>query len=571
MSFYSYQNFNSLHQNYMSNTNSNVNILDKTLNTINPVNNNLSTQLMKKDKIILTYSKSLSEQKNKIKALHELLEIKENETKKLENEMRNLKEEILNYEKGKNLYNEQEISFINELNNQKKKNEMLEKNFTEKYNESINYINSQENKLKQYENEIEILNEQIRKFQKEINEKNENNENLQLMIEKYQNENKEISILNSKLLEYEDIIEKNNEKINNLTNLNEQLKKENSSLNIKINNKLIEEENNESKYKNEILELTKELSDTKSKFKLKNDDLLKLNVKNENLHKENENLTFYITCKLNDLNDLFDKIKISEKEVIKYQTEKNKNINQNDIKYEIIEDALNKIKNNLLQLLIDHKSKNEKFENEYSEFKKEKELKEKEFKSIETENNDFKNQNLILGKKYEELIKNYQIINQNHLKLKQLYSEICHDYEILYNQHGKMIDDINAFYEKLNGYFINCGIKCDSSKLCQGKTVLENVILLIEKYHKNEEEIKNANKIIFGLNEKIDNQKNTTLTQVKELTNLIDESKNIIKVYEQENENLKNEYDKLNYQYQILLDNHNQKKVEEFNYSNENK
>ena len=36
-------------------------------------------------------------------------------------------------------------------------------------------------------------------------------------------------------------------------------------------------------------------------------------------------------------------------------------------------------------------------------------------------------------------------------------------------------------------------------------------------------------------------------------------------------ENLKNEYDKLNYQYQILLDNHNQKKVEEFNYSNENK
>lgn len=121
MSFYSYQNFNSLHQNYMSNTNSNVNILDKTLNTINPVNNNLSTQLMKKDKIILTYSKSLSEQKNKIKALHELLEIKENETKKLENEMRNLKEEILNYEKGKNLYNEQEISFINELNNQKKK------------------------------------------------------------------------------------------------------------------------------------------------------------------------------------------------------------------------------------------------------------------------------------------------------------------------------------------------------------------------------------------------------------------------------------------------------------------
>ena len=570
MSFYSYQNFNPLPQNFMSNTNSNVNILDKTLNTTNPINNNLSTQLMKKDKIILTYSKSLSEQKNKINALHDLLEVKENETKKLENEIRNLKQEIVNYEKEKNIYNEQEMSYMNELNNQKKKNEMLEKNFTEKYNESINYINSQEKKLKEYENKIETLNEQIMKLQKEIYEKNENNENLQLMIEKYQNDNKEISILNSKILEYEDLIEKNNEKIKNLTNLNEQLKKENSSLNIKINNKLIEEENNESKYKNEKLELTKELSDIKSKFKLKNDDLLKLNINNENLHKENENLTFYITCKLNDLNDLFDKIKISEKEVIKFQAEKNKNINQNDIKYEIIDDALNKIKKNLLQLLIEHKSKNEKFENEYSEFKKEKELKEMQFKSFETENNDLKNQNTTIGKRYEELIKNYQIVNQSHQKLKQLYSEICHDYEILYNQNGKMIDDINAFYEKLNGYFITCGINCDNSKLCQGKTVLQNVILFVEKYHKKEEEIKNANKVIFELNEKIDNQKNTTLIQVKELTNLIDESKNIIKVYEQENENLKNEYDKLNYQFQILLNNQNHKKEEdEFNYSNE--
>ena len=133
-----------------------------------------------------------------------------------------------------------------------------------------------------------------------------------------------------------------------------------------------------------------------------------------------------------------------------------------------------------------------------------------------------------------------------------------------------MIDDINAFYEKLNGYFITCGINCDNSKLCQGKTVLQNVILSVEKYHKKEEEIKNANKVIFELNEKIDNQKNTTLIQVKELTNLIDESKNIIKVYEQENENLKNEYDKLNYQFQILLNNQNQKKLEEeYNYSNE--
>ena len=29
-----------------------------------------------------------------------------------------------------------------------------------------------------------------------------------------------------------------------------------------------------------------------------------------------------------------------------------------------------------------------------------------------------------------------------------------------------MIDDINAFYERLNGYFISSGINCDNSRLC---------------------------------------------------------------------------------------------------------
>ena len=52
---------------------------------------------MKQDKIILTYSKSLSKQKIKINSLHELLEAKEIETKKLENEIKNFKREKVKY------------------------------------------------------------------------------------------------------------------------------------------------------------------------------------------------------------------------------------------------------------------------------------------------------------------------------------------------------------------------------------------------------------------------------------------------------------------------------------------
>ena len=571
MSFYSYQRYEPFPQNNQNN--SNINILDGSYNSTAPTNNSLSSQIMKKDKIILTYSKSLSEQKIKINSLHELLEAKEIETKKLENEIKNLKQEIVNHEKDKNMYNEQEMKYLNELDSQKRKSEILEQNFSEKYNESINYINSQEKKINELENDIEKLNDKIRDLQKQIFEKNENNENLQLMVQKYQNENKEISSLNSKILEYEETIEKNNQKINLLSSMNEQLKKENLSINSKLNEFLIDDGNKELNFKNQILELTKELSDIKSKFKIKSDELTKLNFNNENINKENENLSFYITCKLNDLNDLFDKIKISPKDVIKYQKDINKINNKNDIKYEIIEDALNKVKNNIFNLLTDFNSKLEKSENTISELEKQREIKDMDFNSLETESSNLKYQNIDLGKKYEELIKNYQTLNQSHLRLKQLYSEICHDYEILYNQNGKMIDDINAFYERLNGYFISCGINCDSSRLCQGKTVLQNVILFIQKYNKKEEEIKNANQIIFELNNKLEEHKNSTLIQIKELTNIIDDSKNIIKAYENENENLKIEFEKLNYQYKMLqnkqIENEDNNELNDSNHKNQ--
>jgi chromosome segregation ATPase len=347
----------------------------------------------------------------------------------------------------------------------------------------------------------------------------------------------------------------------------------NLSINSKLNEFLIDDGNKELNFKNQILELTKELSDIKSKFKIKSDELTKLNVNNENINKENENLSFYITCKLNDLNDLFDKIKISPKDVIKYQKDINKINNKNDIKYEIIEDALNKVKNNIFNLLTDFNSKLEKLENTISELEKQREIKDMDFNSLETESSNLKYQNIDLGKKYEELIKNYQTLNQSHLRLKQLYSEICHDYEILYNQNGKMIDDINAFYERLNGYFISCGINCDSSRLCQGKTVLQNVILFIQKYNKKEEEIKNANQIIFELNNKLEEHKNSTLIQIKELTNIIDDSKNIIKAYENENENLKIEFEKLNYQYKMLqnkqIENEDNNELNDSNHKNQ--
>ena len=71
----------------------------------------------------------------------------------------------------------------------------------------------------------------------------------------------------------------------------------------------------------------------------------------------------------------------------------------------------------------------------------------------------------------------------------------------------------------------------------------------------------------------MEEQNNSTLIQIKELTNIIDDSKNIIKAYENENENLKIEFEKLNYQYKMLqnkqIENEDNNELNDSNHKNQ--
>ena len=71
----------------------------------------------------------------------------------------------------------------------------------------------------------------------------------------------------------------------------------------------------------------------------------------------------------------------------------------------------------------------------------------------------------------------------------------------------------------------------------------------------------------------MEEQKNSTLIQIKELTNIINDSKNINKAYENENENLIIEFEKFNYQYKILqnkqIENEDNNELNDSNHKNQ--
>ena len=71
----------------------------------------------------------------------------------------------------------------------------------------------------------------------------------------------------------------------------------------------------------------------------------------------------------------------------------------------------------------------------------------------------------------------------------------------------------------------------------------------------------------------MEEQKNSTLIQIKELTNIINDSKNINKAYENENENVIIEFEKFNYQYKILqnkqIENEDNNELNDSNHKNQ--
>ena len=546
--------FNSNEYNNTFNTNNNnPNQTQSNFSNNSNGQNNLKIQLIKKDKIIMSNNKQLNEQRNKIDSLHRVLEMKDKEIKHLQESMNEIQEFGNNYKSEKNNYLEKINSYKTELDKLNEEKYIEQTNLNEQINDLTRQLNSKESKIKQNEKIIENLNRELNERQSEILEQNEIIENLQLINRKNEDEKNEASILNSKLIESEERIKNYKCKVNELENNIQVFQKNNEELESRLNNLIRDSSNKESSMKNELMNLKSRNTILEQSTKNQNDDYEKTKNKCEFLQKEIEKFTSYVTNKLNDFNDFIDSIKFSSGEGYRLQNNFDKVYNQNDIKYEIIDDALMKLKKNIVNVFTEQKNKNDNCNLEYNKLIQQKQLSENII-------NNLQNEKEVLNYKYEEIvkkngnvIKNYESLSESYEKLKQIYMKLYNDYQIFTDKNIKLMNDTRIYQEKLNSYFQELHFENKQDDYSPiNEVLLQNIILFINKYKSNEEILNKLEKENLDLKNKYDSQKNITISKIKELTNLIEESKKIIKVYEIENINLKKEIEKLNYQYKML-------------------
>ena len=550
----SYQNFLIPNDEFTSNSfNNNKSNISNSNGNSNPNPNSLKIQLIKKDKIIMNNNKLLNEQKSKIQSLHQALEIKDKEIKKLKESMNEIQDFGDNFKKEKNTYIEKINSYKSELDKQLEERFNEQTNFNEQINDLTKQINLKDSKIKQNEKTIENLNKELKEKESEIIDQNEQIENYQLILRKNEDEKNEISSLNSKLIEYEERIRNYKCKINEMENNIQTLQQNNEELDSRLNNLIKETGNKESTLKKELSNLTNRNVYLEQNFKNQNEDFEKIRNKCDYLQKENEKFTSYITNKLNDFNDLIDTVKINYSDVFRLQNDFEKVYNQNDIKYEIVDDAFIKLKKNILQFFTEQKYKSEKVIQDYNELIKQKDISENIINNLNNEKDVLNFKIEEINKKNNDIIKNYESLNESYEKLKQLYIKLYNDYHSFTDKNIKLMNVTRIYNEKLNSYFQDLNFENKHDEYSPiNEVLLQNIILFVNQYKEKVEQIKHLEKENSELKEMNDSQKNMTISKFKELTNLIEESKKIIKIYETENINLKTQLEKLNYQYKLL-------------------
>ena len=168
----------------------------------------------------------------------------------------------------------------------------------------------------------------------------------------------------------------------------------------------------------------------------------------------------------------------------------------------------------------------------------------KEKDMIQSQNNEIfnelkkynQNQNL-LGNKNKEMAFNYE-------KLKESYTKLYNDYNTFTNSNAKYVDDVHQlFLDLINQINKIFGINNNAESY---DTPLEDVLkkkisLLIKEYEVLDLKLKE--------NEKKDE---VTYQKILEMEKLLDESHNVWKTLEEENQELKQEIERLNYRYNLL-------------------
>ena len=140
--------------------------------------------------------------------------------------------------------------------------------------------------------------------------------------------------------------------------------------------------------------------------------------------------------------------------------------------------------------------------------------------------------------------KNNEIAN-NYEKLKESYTKLYNDYNVFTNTNVKYVDDIQQFFlELIQQIDHTLGINnnnFETSEKSLDDVLRKKIHLLIKEYEM----------MILKIREN-DQKDEITYNKIIEMEKLLDESHNVGKMFEEENRDLKQEIERLNYRYNLL-------------------
>ena len=508
--------------------------------------NNYKLQLFNKDKTIMNYSKQLSEQNKKFELMENSLKIKDNQIANLEKALKDLSVQMENM-KNENIKNNELIEkYKYQIETQIQQSEHNQTIYDNNFSTMSNRLEENKSKINELEEINNRLTGDLNILQKEIFSKNEIIENKNILNKKLSSENKNLSLLNKKIRECEKKIKELNEEKISLQKYNNELINDNKNLNEKLNQVLQESNQKENNGSIEIYNINSKLTEAEKDLKNTLEELDKNKMDKEALIKNQEKYYNFVNENLNNLNDFiikaFNNVDINELSQglknLNSLGENKFNYSTGDIKYELVENAILEIKKNILKFILNTIEKNDQYINEYNLISRDKDMLKAQNNEIINELNEYKQNQNEIENKNNEIANNYE-------KLKESYTKLYNDYNVFTNTNVKYVDDIQQFFlELIQQIDHTLGINnnnFETSEKSLDDVLRKKIHLLIKEYEM----------MILKIREN-DQKDEITYNKIIEMEKLLDESHNVGKMFEEENRDLKQEIERLNYRYNLL-------------------
>ena len=508
--------------------------------------NNYKLQIYNKDKIIMNYTKQINEQNKKFEMMENSLKLKDNQLSNLEKTLSDIttKMEKLKNENAQN--NELIEKYKYQIETQIQQSEHNQTIYDNNFSTMSNRLEENKNKINELEEINSRLNGDINLLQKELFSKNEIIENKNILNKKLSNENKNISFMTKKINELEKNIKILHDENLNLKKYNIELITENKKLNDKLNQVMTDINQKENNYSVEVYNINSKFNEVEKNLKNTMDELDKNKIDKNALIQGQEKYYNFVNEKLNEINEYIiktfnncDANQLTQelKRINALNENKFAQANEEDIKYEIVENAVIEIKKNFIKFILNTIEKNERVINDFNLLMKDKGMLQNQNNEIIQDLNEYKQNQNILENKNKEIIFNYE-------KLKESYTKLYDDYNNFTNSNVKYVDDVHQIFldliQQINKFFgINNNMESNDTPL---EDILKKKINLLIK----ENEVM---KLKIKENEKKDE---ITYQKILELEKLLDESHNVGKMLEGENQELKQEIERLNYRYNLL-------------------